>query len=79
MGVAGAYDDIYTRSQPSTLMFPTLLTHQKIIISLYLAVLHTENVAREGKLSFQNLGGGGAKVYTMYSLFKSLGGGQELT
>ena len=30
-----------------------------------------------GKLSLQNVGG--LKVYTMYSLFKSLGGGQELT
>ena len=40
------------------------------------AVLHTKNVARGGKLSFQNVGG--AKVYTMYYVFKSLGG-QELT
>ena len=37
-----------------------------------MSVLHTENVAGGDKLSFQNVGG--AKVYTMYYIFKSLGG-----
>ena len=41
-------------------------------IILY-SVLYTENVAKGGKLSFQNVHGG-AKVYTIYKLFKSLGG-----
>ena len=35
-------------------------------------MLHTENVARGQTESFQNVVG--AKVYTMYKLFKSLGG-----
>ena len=37
------------------------------------SVSHTENVARGAKLSFQNVGGGGAKVNT----FKSVGGQDE--
>ena len=40
--------------------------------SVQLSVLHTENVARGDKLSFQNVGG--VKVYTIYLLFKTLGG-----
>ena len=36
-----------------------------------LAMLHTENVARRGNLSFQNVGGGGEGVYDVLTFQKS--------
>ena len=38
-----------------------------------LLVLHTENVARGGKLSFQNVGEGGKGVYDVLTFQKSRG------